>query len=129
MSRRDLAQPARGASPLCATSALNESARDHALEVTVHLLSAMAHAARLRMLLALSRGGALSAGDLVVASRLEQSAASHQLKVLREARLVSCQREGKRMIYRLADSHVAQIVEDALAHASEGVPGAPEAAG
>lgn len=118
------AAAAEAAQPDGAADAEDESARERALDATVHLLSAMAHPARLRVLLALGRDGALSAGDLVVESRLEQSAASHQLKVLREARLVSCERSGKRMIYRLADQHVAQIVQDALAHASESDAGA-----
>ncbi|MGE0321986.1 MAG: ArsR/SmtB family transcription factor [Polyangiaceae bacterium] len=92
----------------------------HALESAVDLLSAMAHPARLRVLLALSRRGPQSAGALAELCGLEQSAASHQLRVLRDARLVAAERDGKRIIYRLADDHVAQIVEDALAHAAEG---------
>lgn len=91
----------------------------HALESAVDLLSAMAHPARLRVLLALCRRGPQSAGALAELCGLEQSAASHQLRVLRDARLVASEREGKRIIYRLADAHVAQIVEDAVAHAAE----------
>lgn len=91
-----------------------------ALDSAVDLLSAMAHPARLCVLLALSRRGPQSAGALAEVCGLEQSAASHQLRVLREARLVSAVRDGKRIIYRLADEHVAQIVEDAVAHAAEG---------
>ncbi len=87
---------------------------------TVALLAVMAHPARLSMLLALSREGTLSAGELTTRASLEQSAASHQLRVLRDARLVCATREGRRVIYRLADRHVAHIVEDALSHAREG---------
>ncbi|MCA9633431.1 MAG: helix-turn-helix transcriptional regulator [Myxococcales bacterium] len=90
-----------------------------ALENAVDLLSAMAHPARLRVLLALCRRGPQSAGVLATLCGLEQSAASHQLRVLRDARLVESQRDGKRIIYRLVDEHVAQIVEDAVAHAAE----------
>ena len=38
---------------------------------------------------------------------------------IRRARLVTAERQGRRNIYRLADRHVAHIVEDALAHAAE----------
>ncbi len=90
-----------------------------ALDSAVDLLSAMAHPARLRVLVALRRRGPQSAGALAELCGLEQSAASHQLRVLREARLVKSERDGKRIIYRLVDQHVAQIVEDAVAHAAE----------
>ena len=90
-----------------------------AVKSTVKLLSAMAHPARLIVLLLLDEAGTLSAGELQKAAGLEQSAMSHQLKVLRQARLVTSQRDGKRVIYQLADHHVAHIVKDAVRHAAE----------
>lgn len=89
------------------------------IEATVALLSAVAHPARLLVLLALQRRGPLSVGELVELSGLEQSAMSHQLRVLRAARLVSAERQGKQVIYALHDAHVAHIVEDALSHTGE----------
>lgn len=90
-----------------------------AMHSTVKLLSAMAHPARLTVLLLLDEAGKLSAGELQKVAGLEQSAMSHQLKVLREARLVTSQRHGKCVIYQLADHHVAHIVKDAFRHAVE----------
>ena len=92
---------------------------DATVEATVALLAALAHPARLLVLVALLRGGPRSAGGLQDLCELEQSAMSHQLKILREAHLVVAEREGRQMIYRLADRHVAHIVEDALAHVDE----------
>jgi ArsR family transcriptional regulator, nickel/cobalt-responsive transcriptional repressor len=86
----------------------------------VALLSAMAHPTRLTVLLALGRSGPQSAGDLQRASGVEQSALSHQLRILREARLVVGERQGRQVIYRLHDHHVAHMVEDALSHVAEG---------
>jgi DNA-binding transcriptional ArsR family regulator len=83
------------------------------------LLKAIAHDGRLAALAALARRGPMPAGALGAACGLEQSAMSHQLAVLKRARLVVAARAGKQVIYALADRHVATIVEDALAHAGE----------
>ncbi len=86
---------------------------------TVRLLAAMAHPIRVRVLLALGRSGPMAVGDLQDCLDVEQSALSHQLRALRDANLVVGDRDGRRVIYRLDDQHVAHIVEDALAHAIE----------
>ena len=44
---------------------------------------------------------------------------SHQLRTLREARLVKSDRSGKQRLYSLHDRHVIHIVEDAWTHAAE----------
>jgi len=88
-------------------------------ERTIELLRAVAHPGRLLVLLALNRVGPMSVGELQQVCDIEQSAMSHQLQVLRGARLVSARRVGKQVIYELHDKHVAHIIEDALLHASE----------
>lgn len=50
---------------------------------------------------------------------MSQSAISHQLKVLKEARLVTSRRDGKNTFYSLADEHVEKIVEQVLIHINE----------
>ena len=50
---------------------------------------------------------------------MEQSAVSHQLKKLKTAKLVSSRREGKTVIYSLADDHVSGLVELGFAHLTE----------
>ncbi len=86
---------------------------------TIALLKAIAHESRLLVLIALERWGPMSAGALQEVCGLEQSAMSHQLGVLKQARLVTAERSGKHVIYSLADHHVTGIVEDALNHAGE----------
>ena len=56
-----------------------------------------------------------------IASALEmtQSAISHQLRVLKSARLVRCRRVGRAMVYSLADLHVKTIVDCAREHIEE----------
>jgi ArsR family transcriptional regulator, zinc-responsive transcriptional repressor len=57
--------------------------------------------------------------ELVDALGVPQPLVSQHLRVLRGARLVSTRRRGREMVYELVDPHVAHIVRDAVAHASE----------
>ena len=50
---------------------------------------------------------------------MNQSAISHQLKILKTSKLVSVRREGKAMIYALADDHVKTIIEMGKEHIEE----------
>ena len=57
--------------------------------------------------------------DIAELLGMTKSAVSHQLKVLRQNDLVRYRREGKNVIYSLADDHVREIIECALAHINE----------
>ena len=50
---------------------------------------------------------------------MTQSAISHQLRVLKQARLVASRREGKAIFYSIADSHVKTIFYHAMEHVME----------
>lgn len=50
---------------------------------------------------------------------MEQSAISHQLKVLKDARLVKNRRDGKTVYYSLADDHVGTMIAQGFDHISE----------
>jgi DNA-binding transcriptional ArsR family regulator len=73
---------------------------------------------RLRILGAIA-GGELCVCDIGAVLGASQSAVSHQLALLRAARLVSYRREGKAVFYRLADDHVGSLLEVGLEHVSE----------
>ena len=47
---------------------------------------------------------------------MSQSAVSHQLRVLRQSRLVKYRREGKTVYYSLDDEHVEDILKEGIAH-------------
>lgn len=51
--------------------------------------------------------------------KMEQSAISHQLKILKEAKLVGCRRSGRQNIYFLADEHVRTIIGQGYEHLTE----------
>ena len=57
--------------------------------------------------------------DLAEALNMTQSAVSHQLKILKQSRLVKSRREGKSIYYSLADSHVSAIIAQGREHIEE----------
>lgn len=73
---------------------------------------------RIRILYRLFSGG-YGVNELAESLNLTQSAVSHQLKLLKQARLVRARREGKSMIYALADDHVSTMIGQGLEHIAE----------
>ncbi|MCH5273932.1 MAG: winged helix-turn-helix transcriptional regulator [Lachnospiraceae bacterium] len=57
--------------------------------------------------------------DLAEALHMTQSAVSHQLKILKQAKLVNGRREGKSVFYSLADAHVRTMIGQGLEHVRE----------
>jgi DNA-binding transcriptional ArsR family regulator len=57
-----------------------------------------------------------SVSELVAAVGMEQSAVSHQLKLLRDTGLVVGERRGRRVVYSLYDHHVAWLIDQAVGH-------------
>jgi DNA-binding transcriptional ArsR family regulator len=74
---------------------------------------------RIRILSALSKEE-LCVCDLFVLLGMDQSAVSHQLKMLRLSRLVKARREGRMMYYSLADHHIEGIFKYGKEHIQEG---------
>ena len=57
--------------------------------------------------------------DLAEALNMTQSAISHQLRILKQNKLVKSRREGKSVFYSLADNHVRTIVDQGREHIEE----------
>lgn len=74
---------------------------------------------RMRILYALSITE-LCVCDIAALTGMTQSATSHQLRILREARLVRYRREGKVVYYALDDAHVEQLLATGTAHVQHG---------
>ena len=62
----------------------------------------------------------MSVGELAETLKMTDSAVSHQLRVLRGAKLVKGVKEGKEVRYSLDDDHVTKIMEYGLTHVNEG---------
>jgi len=63
--------------------------------------------------------GAHDVSELVKKLELEQSAVSHQLRVLRDHSLVRVERHGRRRVYTLHDEHVVALLSEAIRHVEQ----------
>ena len=57
--------------------------------------------------------------DIAESLNMTQSAISHQLRILKQSRLIGNRREGKQVIYFLADDHVRTIIDQGIVHIEE----------
>jgi DNA-binding transcriptional ArsR family regulator len=78
-------------------------------------MAALSTPSRVRILARL-RESPCSVGELAAAVAMEQSAVSHQLRILRHLGLVAGERDGRRIVYALHDSHVGVLLEEAVYH-------------
>jgi len=88
------------------------------LAATAEIFKMLADPSRLRLLLALEHEE-LCVCDLAELVGTSASAVSHQLRLLRAARLVKYRREGKMVYYRLDDEHVGRLLQEGLTHVEE----------
>lgn len=61
----------------------------------------------------------LCVNDIAQAVDLSQSAVSHQLRILKQMHLIKFRRDGKNILYSLADDHVLTILQTGLEHVME----------
>ncbi|EOC99667.1 ArsR/SmtB family transcription factor [Caldisalinibacter kiritimatiensis] len=73
---------------------------------------------RIKILYALS-SSEMCVCDLAALLDVTQSAVSHQLRILKQARLVKYRREGKVIYYSLDDNHIKEIFKSGLEHINE----------
>jgi ArsR family transcriptional regulator len=77
-----------------------------------------ADSTRIQLLYVLLKGE-LCVNDLSQELKMSQSAVSHQLRLLKNARLVRFRREGKTLLYSLCDNHIQSILDQGMEHISE----------
>ncbi|VVB77544.1 Putative arsenical resistance operon repressor ArsR [uncultured archaeon] len=73
---------------------------------------------RIKILYALSKKE-LCVCDLATILKMKQSAISHQLRILKDTRLVKFRKEGKIVYYSLIDKHVIKLLDMGVEHAKE----------
>jgi DNA-binding transcriptional ArsR family regulator len=91
------------------------------LEAAGELLRALAAPVRIAIVLQL-QASQRCVHELVDALGVPQPLVSQHLKILKAASVVTGERSGREVLYRLADHHLAHIVVDAVAHAAEEKP-------
>lgn len=91
---------------------------EEALYKLAELFKIFGDGTRLKILYALSNSE-MCVCDIAELIQMTQSAISHQLRVLKQSRLVKYRREGKSVYYSLDDEHIEQIFAQGLAHIRE----------
>ena len=86
-----------------------------AAERLADTMFALATPSRLLILTAL-RDGPRTVSEIIAAVGMEQSAVSHQLRLLRHLGLVVGTRSGRSTVYALYDNHVAMLLDEAVYH-------------
>ncbi len=88
------------------------------IDALANFYKLMGDPTRLRLLMALETGE-LCASDLANVTNMSRSAVSHQLKTLRDSKLVRSRRDGKTVFYELDDEHIHSVLKVALEHIKE----------
>lgn len=91
---------------------------DNYMEKSVIIFKALADETRLQIISSIL-GEKKTVSSIVSATNVSQSCVSHQLKLLKESKIVKSERVGKNIYYSLQDTHIKEIVEQTFLHASE----------
>lgn len=89
------------------------------IEHIADLFKAFGDATRVRILFLLLEKEELCVSEITDEVELTQSAVSHQLRILKQMHLIKYRREGKNIVYSLADDHVRTILQMGLEHVLE----------
>lgn len=103
---------------ICLSISVTVSAQTRAFEAAGELLRVLAAPVRLAIVMELAEQPRF-VHELVARLGLSQPLVSQHLRVLRGARLVGVERQGREAAYSLTDQHVAHIVADAVQHSRE----------
>ncbi|MDD2372346.1 MAG: metalloregulator ArsR/SmtB family transcription factor [Syntrophomonadaceae bacterium] len=95
-----------------------EMPREESLYDLAELFKVFGDTTRVKILYALF-AAEMCVCDIAALLNMSQSAISHQLRVLKQARLVKFRRQGKVVYYSLDDDHVKQIFDQGLTHINE----------
>ncbi len=98
---------------------MSEPLDAHLIDGLTEIFRALGDPTRVRILDALSRGE-LCVGDLATQLGVTESAVSHQLRLLRNIRIVRARRKGRMIFYALDDEHVLALFRQGLRHVQEG---------
>lgn len=129
MGRRTIDRMGHGAATPASRVPRTRLTADNAAKVAA-TLQALATPSRL-LILSRLREGPLPATELAAEVGMEQSACSHQLRLLRNLDLVVGTRKGRSVVYSLYDNHVCELLDQALYHVEHlrlGLSDAPQQA-
>ena len=117
----------KGIAPVCECEELHENIiferqaempQDVTLYDLADFFKILGDSTRMSILFAIDKGP-MCVCDIAKLLGMTKSAVSHQVKILRANDLVIYKKQGKNVIYSLADEHVRDIIEKALEHINE----------
>lgn len=91
---------------------------ENTIQDICNLLKILSEPARLKIILALNEGE-LCVNHIVEAINGNQSAVSHQLRTLKDNKVIKSRRQGQSIVYSLIDEHIMQIVNLVKVHVEE----------
>ncbi|NRR29252.1 winged helix-turn-helix transcriptional regulator [Oxalobacteraceae bacterium] len=91
---------------------------DPAIAELADLFHLLGDPTRLRIVLACLRTP-IAVSDIAASLQLSGSLVSHHLRLLRAARIVKSERQGKQVFYTAADAHISDVLSDMLEHIAE----------
>lgn len=91
---------------------------DHCIAQLADLFHLLGDPTRLRIVLA-CLPAPMAVGDIAAGLQLSSSLVSHHLRLLRAARIVKAERQGKQVFYAAADAHITGVLADMLEHIAE----------
>jgi ArsR family transcriptional regulator, lead/cadmium/zinc/bismuth-responsive transcriptional repressor len=96
----------------------NFTTTDDAVDQLADLFHLLGDPTRLRIVLA-CLPAPIAVGDMAATLQLSSSLVSHHLRLLRAARIVKAERQGKQVFYSAADAHITGVLADMLEHIAE----------
>ena len=122
-----MADPKQDSAPTCEYLNVHEDAvaqvlaalpDDETLYDLSELFRVFGDSTRIKILYALM-GRELCVADIAEATETSQSAVSHQLRTLKQSHLVKFRRDGRNILYSLADDHVYTMLNQGMSHICE----------
>lgn len=97
---------------------MKQEINENILFDVAELFKCFADSTRIRILYSLL-GGERNVNEIADLLNMNQSAISHQLRILKDAKLIRKRREGKTIYYALDDDHVHNIIAQGIEHVEE----------
>lgn len=106
----------RAAHGMRAERAKKAELSEETLEATCNIFKMLSEPSRLKIVLALLEGE-MCVYHIVEATGGKQSAVSHQLRVLKDGKVIRARRNGQNVVYSIVDEHIAQMTAIGVEHA------------
>ena len=94
---------------------------DHRVDELSDLFHLLGDPTRLRIVLA-CLAQPIAVSDIAARLDLSSSLVSHHLRLLRAARIVKAERQGKQVFYAAADAHISSLLANMFEHIAEPIP-------